>query len=898
MTICWGAVNKFPENKEEISSKKPNLKVLKKKAGSDIVVGCKSDTRAREHAIRLLIENFGQMLEIYTLQTPKRKKYLQKLTFKTVSSKKIFLFDKMVVREDFTLTSMSSFCPKIKPSFLVWGAFVLSMLNVPLSGQTVRWGTHKGPASPLHTTFPSANWAANPTSIQKLMDIGGNNLVNSTGGPDSSWTKGDRVELGFFASSFGGDGNPGGGDDTASSNMFEGTWVALTKETYIGQDWGDGTPTNETVGSGEFAFDTDFTQNLGSDPPWEDYAEHNVQGDSAFRIQNGDGDEQTILPALLGDMDTNTKLGIRFYDSTGTNNGTTRYNTVMNNNWTWDPNGITEMYLHDSSNPDNLDTNLRFEFDNSDYGSVSKTGNIDVGDHGDFVTTITYWTGLSGLNISGSNENTVLSGVGSSQNITGGGNNELTLNVNGAGTTSNAYSYSGDIVDTGASGYLELIKTGSGKQTITGNLNMVSGTGSVLHVNDGTLTLATASGKTHSVEYLKGAGGTLELADGASDLITLGFANTNGGDAVGSNSFDYSDATFAGTVLMSGNVAHTVQVGSGTTAGYYEDEQTLSGSLSTSGTDTLVKDGVGRLRLTGDSSSNYDNLITVNHGTLVLGDGSDANADFHSSTSFRVEKGKLEIAANESISNTVQGSATSANNTKSMVGGKGTLSAVTIGSGDNEIDTISPGQGIASSLTSTSSQVQASIGNGAASDSIGTFTVTNLTLNNDAVFDWEITDFDGTAGSDWDVLAYDDLVFGNNAQIDINLFSLLSNGNAGATTGDTFAAKATTSGFKIIDGSGSGSINWGNYGGSGARQVDSLFNINQQGWAHYNHQYGSWGVYYDGGHDFYLTYSAVPEPSTYMMVTGLLMLPGYNFVRRLRKKKLDKLSEEEEGNLS
>ena len=53
---------------------------------------------------------------------------------------------------------------------------------------------------------------------------------------------------------------------------------------------------------------------------------------------------------------------------------------------------------------------------------------------------------------------------------------------------------------------------------------MVSDTGSVLHVNDGTLTLNTASGKTHSVEYLKGAGGTLELADGDSDLITLGFA--------------------------------------------------------------------------------------------------------------------------------------------------------------------------------------------------------------------------------------------------------------------------------------------------------------------------------------------------------------------------------------
>ena len=37
--------------------------------------------------------------------------------------------------------------------------------------------------------------------------------------------------------------------------------------------------------------------------------------------------------------------------------------------------------------------------------------------------------------------------------------------------------------------------------------------------------------------------------------------------------------------------------------------------------------------------------------------------------------------------------------------------------------------------------------------------------------------------------------------------------------------------------------------------------------------------------DFYLTYSAVPEPSTYIMVTGLLMVPGMSYVRRFRKKK-------------
>ena len=806
----------------------------------------------------------------------------------------------MLVPKDFTYTSMFRFCPNIKPIKLVLEYLLVLLLVQSVCGQTVRWGTHKGPSSPLNITFPSANWATDPTSIQKLIDIGGTDLVNSTGGPDSSWTKGDRVELGFFASSFGGDGNPGGGDDTASSNMFEGTWVPLTIETYIGQDWGDGTPTNEIVGAGEFAFVTNFTPSFGATPPWEDYAEHNVQGDSAFRIENGDGDEQTILPNLLGDMDSNTKLGIRFYDSTGKTNETTRYNTIMNDNWTWDPNGVTEMYLHSSTSPHALDTNLVFEFDNSDYASVSKTGSAGVNDQSsDFVTTITYWTGLSALDISGSNENTVLSGVGSSQNITGGGNNELTLNVNGAGTISNAFTYSGDIVDTGgAGGYLELIKTGTGKQTITGNLNMVSDTGSTLHVNDGTLTLDTASGKTHSVEYLKGAGGTLELADGDSDLITLGFANTNGGDAVTDKNFDYSDATFSGTVLLSGNVAHTIKVGSGTTAGYYEDEQTLAGSLSTTGTDTLVKDGVGRLRLTADSSSTYDNLITVNHGTLVLGHagtgGSNDDVDFHSNTQFRIEKGKLEVAAGDTITNTVQGSATSSNNTKSMVGGDGTLSAVTIGNADNEVDTISPGQGIASSLSSTNSQQQVSIGNGTLGDSIGTFTVTNLNLNDGGIYDWEISDFDGTAGSDWDVLAFDTLTFEGGQAFDLNIFSLQSDGTAGTNSGNTFAAKAGASGFKFLDGPDHGSINWGGFGAQSAGAVDNLFDINQLGWSYYNHHYGNWGVHYDGSGDFYLTYSAVPEPSTYVMVTGLLMLPGYNFVRRLRKKKSTATSEDEE----
>ena len=42
---------------------------------------------------------------------------------------------------------------------------------------------------------------------------------------------------------------------------------------------------------------------------------------------------------------------------------------------------------------------------------------------------------------------------------------------------------------------------------------------------------------------------------------------------------------------MSGNVAHTVKAGSGTTSAFYDDEQTFSGALSAGGSDTstLIK---------------------------------------------------------------------------------------------------------------------------------------------------------------------------------------------------------------------------------------------------------------------------------------------------------------------
>ena len=135
--------------------------------------------------------------------------------------------------------------------------------------------------------------------------------------------------------------------------------------------------------------------------------------------------------------------------------------------------------------------------------------------------------------------------------------------------------------------------------------------------------------------------------------------------------------TFAGDLEINGTQAR-ITVASGTSAADHTKEQIISGSLKEEQGVIIIWSRTGLVsHTTGDSSSSYNDSITVYNGTLILGDGSDSGADFHSDTNIIVSNGKLEIAANESITNTVSGDTDASY--KSIAGGSGTLGTLTIG---------------------------------------------------------------------------------------------------------------------------------------------------------------------------------------------------------------------------
>jgi fibronectin-binding autotransporter adhesin len=347
--------------------------------------------------------------------------------------------------------------------------------------------------------------------------------------------------------------------------------------------------------------------------------------------------------------------------------------------------------------------------------------------------------------------------------------------------------------------------------------------------------------------------------------------------------------------------ATTIKVVSDTakTTANYNKEQVISGIVS--GTETLTKSGLGRLMLSGDNTFDGGSTdVIISDGTLVAGH---ADALGGASTTVRIDKGKLEIgdgnngAVTLHSGTTINGSAGG----KSMVGGDGTVTNLTLGDGSTagsaatDVNVISPGRGISSSLSPSNQQVTLGTG-GAAAKAMGEMTVTNLVLNPGAVYDWEITDFNGgngNAGEDWDILSFADLDFTDqgSSTFTVNVFSVASDGTAGAVS--DVGVHTGNNGILFLKGDAHANIDWGTSGtydlddggGSADWQHADYFNVDDRGYNFHNGNLnGGWSVWYNGQGDFYMRYSAVPEPSTYVMVMGLLLVPGFRFFRRFCKK--------------
>lgn len=745
----------------------------------------------------------------------------------------------------------------------------------------IKWGVHNsdysGTTAPTHfqrspfgDTVSTPAWSSAPND-QEISEL------DADGTNSSFIDSGDIIELGFFDTDNTNSHTPDATDqsalyspNTSSSTLFRGIWTPITEQSTVGNDYG-----GDSIGDGLFWFSSTFQNDssnavndgsLGSEDRViinensgaiiTDELDGNTGIDSATTM-NTAWDIGKALDTLV-DAGSTPYIGIRFYDQTSKVNGTTRYNTIMNQNWTFSDGEL--IFLQEGASG-GATSGLEFEFANSSYSStlIGKGGSNAVGSS-DYVATIAYYNG-DDMDITNSGVgDVILSGMHKDSSggiITVGDDNTLTINS----TSGNTFDFSGDIQGASGAGASTIVKTGAGEQILTGDVNLAGSSSGWADILEGTLTFNPDSGHTQSVEYVKNSSGTptLELDNtgiGTGQIVELGFANTT------------SAQTFSGGVTLSGSngTSNKIKIASGATD--YSKEQIFSGAIT--GTNTLVKDGAGRLVLTGDSTTTFSGNITVDDGTLVIGNGSSDGSNLDNDNTITINKGKLEIADNETVTLTAQGGSG-----KSMIGGKGTISTVTIGDASGEVDYISPGRGISSSLTPSKKGVDFD----ASTDSIGALTVTTLNWNSGGVFDWQIKDFDpagGTAGTDWDKLNFTTLNFESGQTFDINILAVQNDGTAGnvSNNSNTWNTYATNNGFLFLQGTTVNNLSDGD--------VTSSFNIRSNDFNYQiGHYYGDWGVYKDGG-NFYLTYSAVPEPSTYIMVTGLFLLPGWRWIRRLR----------------
>jgi autotransporter-associated beta strand protein len=807
---------------------------------------------------------------------------------------------------EYVLRGVPSSCSLL---FLILACTVKPLFSVDVES-IVKWGTR------------SFSMAQPPNEILTLYGL---NLAGDTaavmaktaydGASENVLTPGDFVELGYFAS------DAAGTPSATSGDLFLGNhWIPLTSKTTVGIR-------NAHAGLGDYQ---NVDGQIYATTTYGDNAAAHLNKASTY-IDNT-SPNYTVIDSITGleakldllDAATTAYVAIRFYDvdpdSTGgvqsdlnSNTKKSRYNTIAAPEWVWDARddsggSLTTAYFHDplDADADNLYGSLEYEMKNESYGTVeigtggsntladlhgsASTDGSDSSSGGNAKRTATIaYRDATALNLANSGD-TIVSNLSDAVNIAGHAATayDLTVLARSTGTT---YTYSGVI-----SNKVDIHKIGTGTQELTGAVN----TTGVLSVDQGPLTLKPGSNLTQSFEYLTddGSPGSLIIdnSSGAAHIVELGFANTT------------TAQTFAGAITLSDSGTNTLKVG-GVTAADFDDHQKFTGIIGDDGSGaTLKKTGSGKLTLSGDNTFTGGVTIADGGGATDGGIVVAGHANALGTGTTIIEHGKLSVAGGITVTNTIEGQGTNDNtNMKSVIGGGvgssvGTITnagaILNIGNADGEIDVVSPGIAHASSMSNGTSDYQVIGGNKddedpaavAVANSIGTMKITNLGLKAGGVFDWEIRDFEGGngAGADWDVLQFDALTLGAKSdRFAINIYAVKPDGSAGMQDFSVSGAGSKnllskTGSFDFLTG---GTVTW--TGGSQwtDTEIDDYFVINDDAFQSANSYWGGgWGVAYSSN-KFSLVYSAVPEPSTYVMVTGLLMLPGFQFLRRIRRRK-------------
>ena len=243
-------------------------------------------------------------------------------------------------------------------------------------------------------------------------------------------------------------------------------------------------------------------------------------------------------------------------------------------------------------------------------------------------------------------------------------------------------------------------------------------------------------------------------SDGSGSNGTWSNGNTAifsaGTDATGSSTItaDLNSMTLGGLTVEEGDI--TIASGSGSL--------TLSGSA-----DFNVAEG-STLTMTEPLLYGGNTLNKTGKGLLTIGGGVGGTTT--------IEQGKIDIANGVNLSSgTFTGTSGAGSSNKSIIGGLGTVSSITIGDSNNEIDFIAPGLGYSSSLSSASSQKQKAAER--STGAVGTFTTGILNWNSGGVYDWEVKTFTpGTTDGAYDVLAFTTIHFEASQTFNINVMSV------------------------------------------------------------------------------------------------------------------------------